>query len=448
MTKTLTKGKPLLLILSFSLPLIAGNIFQQLYSMADTLIVGRTIGVHALAAVGCTGGITFLILGFVGGLTSGLSIITAQKFGSGDYDGVRRSFAVSIIISCISTILLTVISVLLTYPLLKLLQTPSEIIHDADVYLRIIFLGIPAIVLFNLLSNMIRALGDSKTPLYFLIFTCMVNIVLDLVFILVFHTGVAGAGIATVLSQLLSGILCILFIQKKMDLLWLRKSDFRWNSQNLRIHLITALPMAFQSSIIAIGSLILQFALNRLGATSVAAYTAAQKIETIATMPTNSFGIAMATYSAQNYGAGKIDRIRKGVTQCIFLSCTYSIAFGILLILIGRKLITLFVSSQETGVIQLSHTYLIITGCTYFILALLFIYRFTLQGLGKVLIPTIAGIMELVMRAFSGLILAEHFGFIGACLSNPLAWIGATIPLGIAYYIAIHQLEKKTVSQN
>lgn len=443
MTKTLTKGKPFLLILAFSLPLIAGNIFQQLYSMADTLIVGRTIGVHALAAVGCTGGITFLILGFVGGLTSGLAIITAQKFGSGDYDGVRKSFAVSIVISCISTILLTVVAVLLTYPLLELLQTPSEIIHDADIYLHVIFLGIPAMVLFNLLSNMIRALGDSKTPLYFLIFTCMINIVLDLVFILVFHTGVAGAGIATVLSQLLSGILCILFIRKKMDLLWLCKSDFRWNNQNLRIHLITALPMAFQSSIIAIGSLILQFALNRLGAISVAAYTAAQKIETIATMPTNSFGVAMATYSAQNYGAGKINRIRKGVTQCILLSCTYSITFGILLILIGRQLITLFVSSQETDVIQLSHTYLIITGCTYFILALLFIYRFTLQGLGKVLIPTIAGIMELVMRAFSGLILAEHFGFTGACLSNPLAWIGATIPLGVAYYITIHQLEKR-----
>ena len=444
MTKTLTKGKPFLLILQFSLPLIAGNIFQQLYSMADTLIVGRTIGVNALAAVGCTGGINFLILGFIGGLTTGLSIITAQKFGSGDTAGVRRSFAVSILISTVFTVIMTVIAILVTTPLLRLLQTPGEIIADADIYLRIVFFGIPAIVLFNLLSNVIRALGDSRTPLYFLILTCMVNVILDYAFILFFRMGVAGAAVATVLSQLLSGILCIIFIMKKIPLLHIRREDFRADGQNIYIHLSTALPMAFQMSIIAIGSLILQFALNRLGPVSVAAYTAAQKIETIATMPMNSFGTAMATYAAQNYGAGKIDRIRKGVSQCILLSGGISIVLGALNILVGRQLTALFVSSQETEVIRLSHSYLIVTGCTYLILSLLFIYRFTLQGLGRSLVPTIAGAMELIMRAFSALILAQHFGYIGACLSNPLAWTGAAVPLGITYYLLMRKLRAGT----
>lgn len=260
MTKTLTEGNPAKLILFFSLPLIIGNIFQQFYSMADTLIVGRTIGVNALAAVGCTGSITFLILGFVQGLTSGLSIITSQKFGANNEDAVRKSFAASILISSAVAIITTVFSVLLTRPLLELLQTPAEIIDDATAYLVIIFLGIPATILFNLLSNAVRALGDSKTPLYFLIFACCVNIVLDLVFILYLHLGVAGAGIATILSQLLSGILCIFFIIKKVPILRLKKADFQIHYEVIASHLSIALPMAFQMSIIAIGSLMLQFA--------------------------------------------------------------------------------------------------------------------------------------------------------------------------------------------
>ncbi|HJA67186.1 MAG TPA: MATE family efflux transporter [Candidatus Mediterraneibacter cottocaccae] len=444
MTKTLTKGKPFLLILEFSLPLIAGNIFQQFYSMADTLIVGRTISVNALAAVGCTGSITFLILGFVNGLTSGLSIITAQRFGSGDSEGVRRSFAVSIVLSFAAAALMTAVSIPLSMPFLKLLETPAEIITDADIYLKVIFIGIPAQVLFNLLSNEIRALGDSRTPLYFLIFACIVNIILDFALILIFHMGVAGAGVATVFSQLLSGVMCIIYIHRKFPLLCVRREDFRMDLRNIRIHLSTGLPMAFQMSIIAVGSLILQSALNRLGAVSVAAYTAAQKIDSIATMPMNSFGMAMATYAAQNYGAGKLDRVRQGVNQCILLSGGFSIVMGVVNIMVGRQLTALFVSAGETEVIELSHTYLTITGSTYVILALLFIYRFTLQGLGKSLVPTVAGVMELVMRAFSGLILADLFGFPGACLSNPLAWAGACVPLTAAYYWTMRGLRKET----
>ena len=423
MTKTMTHGNPAKLIFFFAMPLIIGNIFQQFYSMADTLIVGRTIGVNALAAVGCTGSITFFIIGFVNGLTSGLSIITAQKFGSGNKNAVRKSFAAGILISIAAAIIFTILAVVLARPLLELLQTPEEILDDAYQYLVIVFMGIPATILFNLLSNVVRALGDSKTPLYFLIFACLINIVLDFVFILSFHMGVAGAGLATILAQLLSGVLCVLFIMKKVPMLWVRKDDFHIHPKIIFSHLAIALPMAFQMSIIAIGSLMLQFALNGLGSVSVAAYTAAQKIDSIATFPMNSFGTAMATYAAQNYGSGKFNRIRKGVFQCILMSGSFSILMGIVNILAGSQLTSLFVGSGETAVLELARTYLIINGCMYPVLALLFIYRFTLQGLGKSLFPTVAGVMELIMRAVGALLLTGWLGFAGACASNPLAWM-------------------------
>lgn len=440
MAKSMTSGKPAKLILLFALPLIVGNVFQQFYSMADTIIVGRTIGVNALAAVGCTGSISFFVLGFVMGFTSGLAIITAQRFGAQDEEGIKTSFATSLLLGAAVSVLLTVAAVFLTRPFLEMLQTPPEIIDDAAAYITIIFWGIPASLLFNLASNMMRALGDSRTPLLFLIFTCCVNIALDFVFILVFHMGVAGAGVATILSQLLSGVLCMIYIMKKVPLLWVKKEHFHAGKQEIVRHLNIACPMAFQMSIIAIGALILQFALNGLGAVSVAAYTAAQKIDTIATMPINSLGAAMSTYSAQNYGANKVERIRKGVFQCILMSVSFSIIMGLVNIFAGSKLAAIFVGSGEKEVLSLARTYLSINGTFYFILALLFIYRFTLQGLGKGLVPTIAGVMELVMRTASALLLVKSFGFAGACMANPLAWLGALIPLAVAYYMIMHKM--------
>ena len=312
----MTNGNPAKLIVLFALPLIAGNIFQQFYSMADTIIVGRTIGVNALAAVGCTGSLNFFVMGF----TNGLSIVTAQKFGGEDLEGVKRSFATGIVLCTVLALILTAAAVFLTRPMLEVLQTPEEIIDDAARYMKIIFWGISGSMLFNFTSNMMRALGDSRTPLYFLVLACSVNIVLDFVLILAFGMGVAGAGAATILSQLLSGICCFGYIMKKMPSLRIERRHFRLNKEEVILHLKNAFPMAFQMSIIAIGALILQYALNGLGAVSVAAYTAAQKIDSIATMPLNSFGAAMATYTAQNYGAQKYDRIRKGVFQCI---CQY-----------------------------------------------------------------------------------------------------------------------------
>ena len=298
MTKTLTSGNPAKLIFLFTIPLLIGNLFQQFYNMADTLIVGRTLGVEALAAVGCTGGLMFFILGFVIGFTAGLAIITAQRFGAGRRRAVRRSFAVCIVLSSVMTVLLTAVSVAFARPVLELLQTPPEILEAAHAYIIVISWGIGAAMLFNLLSNVLRALGDSRTPLYFLVLACVLNIALDLALILRFGMGPAGAAVATVASQLVAGLCCTAYVFKRFPILRLTRADWNMSRRYLWAHIRVALPMGFQASIIAIGAILVQFALNRLGAQSVAAFSAAQKIDMVATLPMMSFGITMATYVA------------------------------------------------------------------------------------------------------------------------------------------------------
>lgn len=440
MLKNMTEGNPAKLIFMFTIPLLIGNLFQQLYSMADTLIVGRTIGVGALAAVGATGSITFLIIGFAQGLTVGFSIVTAQRFGAGDERGVRQSVAVSALLSLIITIILTTLSVLYARSILEWMQTPPEIIDQAYQYINIIYWGIAASVLFNLLSNIIRALGDSRTPLLFLIIACVLNIILDLLFILGFSMGVEGAAWATVISQLVSGILCLYYMIKKLPIVRLTRAEWKADKEAWTEHMRLGLPMGFQSSIIAIGAIVLQAALNSLGAMSVAAYTASQKIDMVATMPMASFGMTMATYAAQNYGARKFERIRQGVKQCCIMSVSFSVAVGLIIILAGHKLVEIFVGPGHPEVIKLAQTYLVINSVMYFVLAFLFIFRFTLQGLGQSFVPTFAGVMELVMRIFAAIILADYLGFAGVCLANPLAWLGACIPLTIAYVMSVKKL--------
>lgn len=440
MAKSFTAGSPAKLIFAFTLPLIAGNIFQQMYSLIDTLIVGRTIGVNALAAVGCTGGLMFFMIGFVIGLTTGFSILTGQRFGAGDHAGVRQSAAACLLLSAACTLVLTIVSVFLARPMLELMQTPPEIIDDAYAFIRVICLGIAATMLFNMLSNLIRALGDSRTPLLFLIFAAALNVVLELLFILQFSMGVAGAAWATVLAQASSGALCAFYIARRMPALMPRGEDWKVAGKLLRELLRLGLPMAFQSSIIAIGAIILQIALNHLGPVSVAAYAAAQKIDMVAAMPMMSFGMAMAAFTAQNYGAQRFERIRRGVRQCMMMSVAFSVAIGAVNILFGPELIELFVGEGEPQVVALAHTYLNINGSLYFLLSLLFIFRFTLQGLGKSLVPTIAGVIELLMRTFAAIVMAEAFGFAGVCFANPLAWLGACVPLGIAYFVEIRRL--------
>lgn len=440
--RDLTKGFPAKLIFLFTIPLLVGNIFQQFYNMVDMIIVGQTLGKEALAAVGSTGSITFLIIGFAQGLSTGLSIITAQRFGAKDYRRVRRSFAVSVVISLIVTVILTVASLLLIDPLLHVMQTPSDIYDQAKEFITIILGGMFASMAFNLLSNMIRALGDSRTPLFFLIFAVIINVVLDLLFIINFQMGVAGAAWATIIAQLASSVMCYLYILKKIPLLQLKKRDFYVRKSEYKLHINAGLPMAFQTSIIAIGAVILQAALNSLGTDVVAAQAAASRIDQFATQPMNSFGLAMATFTGQNFGAKQYRRILTGVKQCLIMSISFSLVAGFVVITFGQNFVSLFVNPSETHVFHLAQLYFNVNGSLYWVLAILFILRYTLQGLGQAKVPTIAGMMELIMRSFAAIFLTQLFSYAGAVWASPLAWAGSVAVLLYSYLKAIKVLRK------
>ncbi|PRR79503.1 MATE family efflux transporter [Clostridium vincentii] len=443
MTKDMTTGSPLKLILSFSIPLLIGNIFQQFYSMVDAIIVGRFIGVKALAAVGSTGAMFFLVMGFTLGITSGFSIIVAQRFGADDKDGLRRSVATSIILCAIITILITAISLVTVKPLLNLMNTPSDIINDANSYITILYAGIITTVFYNMISSILRALGDSRTPLYFLIVASILNIILDVFFIVTLSMGVSGAAYATVISQGVSGLLCLIYTAKRYRILKLQKKDWKFDIPFSLLHLKVGIPMALQFSITAVGVIILQGALNAFGSTLIAAYTAAMKVEQLVMQPSISFGVTMATYAGQNLGAGKIHRIKEGVKKCSYLSLIVNVFAGIVVFLFGRNFTRLFISGAETEVIESAQRYLNIVAPFFIILGLLFIYRSTLQGIGEAFVPMMAGVAELVVRVVVAFTLPQLLGYTGICLASPIAWIAATIPLAIAYFMKINKLLSK-----
>ena len=434
MANDMTKGNPIKLIFLFAIPLFIGNIFQQIYNMADTFIVSRTIGVEALAAVGSTGSIMFLILGFAHGLTSGFAIPLSQKYGAKEYHQLNKSFGVSLMITFGIGSVLSIASMMLSRKLLEAMQTPPEIMEHAAKYIFIICSGILESMLYNLLSNILRAIGDSRTSLVFLIIASFINIALDLFFIVKLKMGVDGAALATVISQCFSVIACSIYIWRNLPMLHLKRESFKTTKEEVRHHLGIGFPMGFQMSIIAIGAIAIQITLNRLGSTAVAAYTASNKIDQVATMPMMSFGVAMATYAAQNYGAKKYERIWVGVRDTVKISVTYSFIVGILINLFSHHLIEIFIGKGQTEVLALSKWFFLTNSSIYFFLAMLFIYRYTLQGVGETRTPTIAGIIELSMRVFAAVILSKYFGFIGAIIANPLAWIGALIPMMWKYY--------------
>ncbi len=442
MRNDLTAGKPGKLILQFTLPLLVGNLFQQFYSMADTIIVGRTIDVYALAAVGATGAISFLILGFVQGVTSGFSVITAQCVGANDERGIRRSVATSILLSVGVTVLFTFLSIYTARPLLELMQTPADIIDDAYRYIIVIYYGIVTSVFFNLFSSILRALGDSKTPLIFLIIACIINIVLDFACILLFHMGVAGAAWATIIAQAVSALLCLLYSLKRFPVLRLHKEDWAFSWRFAWQHLRVGLPMAFQFSVTAIGVMIMQAALNSFGSETVAAFTAASKIENIVSQPYNSLGVTASVFAAQNYGAGKIARIREGVRKSTLYSLIWAAAGGLLVVFGGRMLIRLFVGEASAAVFDQAQYYLNVMALFLFALGQLFIYRNVLQGVGRGAVPLAAGFAELVMRAFAAFVLTSALGYLGVCLANPIAWLGAVVPLAVAYFLYMHKMKK------
>lgn len=442
MAKDMTIGSPAKQILYFSIPLLIGNLFQQFYNMADTFIVGRTLGSNALAAVGCTGGLTFLLQGFATGTTAGMSIVTAQRFGAQDEEGVKRSFAVSCLISILVTIVLTIFGLLATGPLLRILRTPAEIFDDAYRYFIFIVGGLASCMLFNLMSNAMRAVGDSISPLVFLVIACVLNIILDWTFILHLGMGVEGAAVATLVAQFLSGFLCIFYIKWKVPVLQIGMKHFKCTAEDWRLHFKLGLPMGFQSSIIALGTIVVQFALNTLGTTEIAAYTAASKLDNLGILPLMSFGIAMATYVGQNHGANKPHRIRQGIFQCSLMSIAFAIFIGVIDVCFGDNLSALFLTGDAVA-IKLSHEFLIVNGVCYSLLALLFVFRYSLQGLGYSFVPTVAGIAELVMRSICAIALTSVIGYAGTCIANPLAWIGSLTPLSIALIPILKRMPKK-----
>lgn len=433
MTKDMTTGNPVKLILFFSIPLLIGNIFQQFYSMVDTIIVGRFLGVKALAAVGSTGSMTFLIIGFVLGLASGFSVLVSQKFGANDEEGLKKAVASSIILSTILAIIITIISVFAAKPLLRLMNTPNDIINDAATYITIIFAGTAATFFYNMISGILRALGDSKTPLYFLIISSILNVVLDLVFIVNFKMGVSGAAFATVISQGVSGLLCLIYTAKKFPILHLKKEHFKFESEYIKQHLRIGVPMALQFSITAIGAIILQGAVNAFGSTVVAAHTAASRVEQLVMQPSVTFGVTMATYSAQNLGAGSIERIKEGVKKCTIINIIIGIVAALVLIFFGEMFIKMFVSDADPNVIAYAKKYLNTVAFFFIPLSLIFIYRNTLQGMGYTFVPMMAGVAELVARTIVAFTLPALIGYAGICLAGPMAWIAAAIPLILSY---------------
>ena len=436
MTTNLTEGDPARLIFFFALPLVAGNMMQQLYAFIDTLIVGRFLGVNALAAVGCTGSLMFLTLGFIMGFCTGVTIYTGQRFGAGDAQGVRTSAAACVVLGILAVLTLTAIILPLTRSLLLLMETPAEIIDGAQDFISIVFAGLTIFLLLYLQNCLIRSLGDSTTPTIFLAVTLAINVALEPVAILVLGWGIPGAALATVFSQAIGAVLFFVYIWRRVPALHTRWTDWKPDRAVLMAHLRMGLPMAFQASVIAFGAIILQVALNNLGTISVAAYAATQKIDAVAVMPMLSFGYALAAYTAQNYGAQKYERIRMGVRACLKMSMAFAVGIGALLIAFGSHVLALFVGADAAGaeeVIAYGETFLLVNGSTYVILALLLVYRNVLQGLGQSVIPTIAGAMELLMRAAAAIFLCTYLGFFGACLANPLAWIGAAVPVVLAY---------------
>ncbi len=433
MTKDMTSGNPLKLILMFSIPLLIGNIFQQFYSMVDTIIVGQFLGVKALAAVGSTGSMVFLIFGLILGFTSGFSVLISQRFGANDENGVKDSVASAITLAIIITIVMTLVSVILINPLLNAMGTPDDIFNDAKKYITVSFIGIFSLCFYNLMASILRSLGDSKTPLYFLIIACILNIILDLVFIINFKMGVEGAALATVISQAFSGILCFIYAYKKIPLLKLSKENFINGKKLYKTHLKISIPMALQFSITALGAIILQGAINSFGSDVVGAYTAASKVEQLAMQPSITFGVTMATFCAQNLGAGKYENIQEGVKQCTIINIILGVIAGFILTNFGEFFVKMFVSNPSD--IVLSHAIQYLSTIAYFFipLSLIFVFRNSLQGMGFGLMPMLVGIFELIGRALGAYALVPILGYSGLCLASPLAWIFASVPLMIDY---------------
>ena len=443
MTHDMTVGSPTRLIIEFMVPLFLGNLFQQLYNIADSVIAGQFIGVNALAAIGSTTSLMFLVMGWLNGLSSGFGILVSQCFGAKDYKMMRRYIAMSIYVMLAFVIVMTAGLTLANESILRLMNSPENLIGDIKGYMGVIYAGLIATGAYNALAAILRAVGDSKSPLYFLVISAVINVFLDIAFVVWFGMGVVGCGYATVIAQGISALLCLLYIVKRFPILHLKREDFKFSFRYVKKLLSLGIPMALQFSITAIGTIIVQGAVNLYGAKYMAGFSAAGKIQNMVSVIFVSYGAAMATYVGQNCGAGKMDRVRKGVKSTQIMVIIWGVVLMGVVTVFGKYAVYLFVDSSQTEVVQAALTYFKAAAWCYPFLGSIFIYRNALQGMGYGFVPMMGGVFELAARASIVMIVAGKATFFGVCLSDPAAWIAALIPL-IPYYIYIMKKQKES----
>ncbi len=441
--KNMTEGEPLKLIIPFMVPLLIGNVFQQLYNIADIIIVGRTIGVDALAAVGATAPLFMMLVILTLGLSGGFSVVTGQRFGADDLDGVRRSAAMTTMLCTIFVLVMMALTVKFIDPALAAMNIPDKLYADAKAYVMIIVYGLIFMMAYNMLSNILRALGDSKTPLYFLIIATLLNIVLALVFIINFGWGVPGSALALVIAQGISGLMCVVYIAKKFPVLHLKLSDFKWDNREAWEHIRMGMPMAVQFSVLGFGMIYIQAVCNQFGTETIAGFTAAMRIEQLALQPMISFGLAMAVYTAQNFGARKFARISRGVKKCSLLSLAFSLLAAVLMYFFGQEMIAVFLDNPSPKVMEEAKEYLHLSVPFYFFLSQIFIYRNSVQGMGISMIPMLSGIVELLLRILAARYLTVDYGYTGVCYASPIAWVGSSIFLFGSYHYFLRLLARK-----
>ena len=446
-TINMTEGKILRSLIGFAIPVLIGNIFQQLYNVADTAIIGNILGDNALAAVGASAPVYGLLIGFAGGLTNGFAVVIARYFGAGNKHEMKKAVALTYILSAIIAFVLTVASLIVLHPLMKSLKTPDDIIGDTESYMRIIILFSAVTIAYNMLAGMMRAIGNSKAPLFLLIVSTFVNIGLDFLFVKGFDMGVAGAAYATVISQGVSVVLCFIYALKKCDILVFRKSTLVYDKALLSDLTSTGLSMGLMYAIVSVGSVILQGAVNGFGTTTITAHTAARKIDDIFMLPLGTISLASSTFASQNYGAGKIDRVKQGIKCSIIIAEVWSAFSVIVCVLLRRPLIQALTGTTDEAVISTASEYIVWNITFFFILGVLLVLRSSLQGVGRKLVPVSGSIVEFLLKILAVAVLAPQLGYFGICILEPIIWIVCAIIVVIDYKVFIRRTNKITVDR-
>ena len=444
--KNMTEGRPLLLIVSFALPLMLGNIFQQLYTVVDTMIVGKALGVDALAALGATDWIYWMVLGMIQGVTQGFAILMAREFGAQRYDQLRRVTGISVSLSAVCALLFLVVGMLAARPVLELLQTPAQIMDGSLLYLRVMLCGIPIVMAYNLLASILRSLGDGRTPLSAMIVAALTNIVLDLLFVLVFRWGIAGAAVATLIAQFFSCVFCFARL-RKIEFLTLHREHFRIHAKTALRLISLGCPMALQNIMIAVGGMIIQSVVNGFGVAFLAGFTATNKLYGVLEIAATSYGYAMITYVGQNLGAGKLDRIKSGMRSAVAVALATSAVIAGVMLLLGQSIVSLFISGTPEQIAQatkVAYDYLVVMSVCLPILYILHVARSAVQGMGNTVLPMVSGIAEFIMRTGGILILPALLSETGIYLSEVLAWAGADMILIPSYFITLSRISKNT----